>query len=443
MRTVDLIEKKASGFALNEDEIRFLIDGYVKGDIPDYQMSAFMMAVRLKGMTPQETASLTLTMMHSGEVADLSGLKGIKLDKHSTGGVGDTTTLAVAPLVAACGGTVAKMSGRGLGHTGGTLDKLESIPGTSVEIPMDRFIDIVRENGVAVIGQTQNLVPADKMMYALRDVTATVRSIPLIASSIMSKKLASGADAIVLDVKTGSGAFMRSNEEAFELARLMVKIGSLMGRKVAALITDMNQPLGMAVGNALEVKEAIELLSGKINPSDPLYEVCMLLGVQLLKMAGLADSDSDARSSLRAAIDSGEGLRRLQRMIELQGGDASYVSLDKIDELLNVKKKIDIRSTKEGYISAIQAEKIGTAAQMLGAGRETKADTIDPSVGLVMKVRCGDHIGFDEPLATFYVNDETRLEEAMKLFREAIVISDQKPERVPMVYAVITEDDTL
>ena len=441
MRTVDLIEKKACGGELSDEEIAFLINGYVAQEIPDYQMSAFMMAVRLKGMTPRETASLTMTMMNSGDVADLSQLEGIKLDKHSTGGVGDTTTLAVAPLVAACGGTVAKMSGRGLGHTGGTLDKLESIPGTVIEQPMDRFIEIVKENGVAVIGQSKNLVPADKMMYALRDVTATVRSTPLIASSIMSKKLASGADAIVRDVKTGSGAVMSTKEEAFELAGLMVKIGTLMGRKVTALITDMNQPLGMAVGNALEVKEAIELLSGKIPETDPLYEVCMLLGVHMLMLGGLADSETDARSSLRAAIDSGEGLRRLQRMVELQGGDASYVTLEKIDELLRVKQVIDLKSVKEGYVHSMAAEKIGNAAQMLGAGRATKADTIDPAVGLVMKVRCGDHLCIGDPVCTLYVNDDRRLEEVKNLLLEAVEIADAPAERKPMIYGTVTEKD--
>lgn len=441
MRTVDLIEKKADGFELSKEEIEFIVNGYVAGDIPDYQMSAFMMAVRMMGMSAVETAILTLTMMNSGDTADLSSLPGVKLDKHSTGGVGDTTTLAVAPLVAACGGTVAKMSGRGLGHTGGTLDKLESIPGCSVEIEMDKFIDIVRENGVAVIGQSKNLVPADKMMYALRDVTATVRSIPLIASSIMSKKLASGADAIVLDVKTGTGAFMREKEEAFELAKLMVRIGRLMGRKVTALITDMNQPLGMAVGNALEVREAVELLSGKIPETDPLYEVCMLLGVHMLMLGGLAENEKDARSSLKAAIDSGEGLRRLQKMVELQGGDSSYLCLEKIDELLKVRQIIDLKAPKTGYIHSIEAEKIGTAAQMLGAGRAKKSDPIDPAVGLVMKVRCGDHVSLSDTLCTLYVNDETRLEEVKKLLLEAIEISPLAAEKKPMIYGIITEKD--
>ena len=272
MRFVDLIEKKADGFSLSKEEIEFMVNGFVDGSIPDYQMSSMMMAILQKDMSDQETADLTMAMMHSGDVVDLSDLPGIKLDKHSTGGVGDTTTLVVAPLVAACGGTVAKMSGRGLGHTGGTLDKLESIPGTVVEIPLERFKEIVRKCGVAVIGQSADLDPADKKMYALRDVTATVRSIPLIASSIMSKKLASGADGIVLDVKTGTGAFMRTLEESERLARTMVSIGKLTGKKVTALITDMNQPLGNAVGNALEVKEAVELLSGKIPSTDPLYD---------------------------------------------------------------------------------------------------------------------------------------------------------------------------
>ena len=441
MRTVDLIAKKADGLELTEQEIHFIVEGYVKGDIPDYQMSALMMAILQKDMTPGETAVLTTAMMHSGDVADLSDLPGIKLDKHSTGGVGDTTTLVVAPLVAACGGTVAKMSGRGLGHTGGTLDKMESIPGTVVEIGMEEFKDIVRENGVAVIGQSANLVPADKKMYALRDVTATVRSIPLIASSIMSKKLASGSDAIVLDVKTGTGAFMREKKEAFELAAMMVRIGIHTGRKVRALVTDMNQPLGMAVGNALEVREAVELLSGKIPETDPLYEVCMMLGMHMLMMGELAESEQQARAMLKQAIENGEGLRRLQRMIELQKGDSSYICMDKIDELVNVRNKYDIPATRSGYIAAMNAEKIGTCAQMLGAGRATKSDSIDPAVGLVMKVRCSDYVKAGDPLCTLYVNDEKNLSSVVGLFKSAITITEEKPEHMPMIYGVVTEAD--
>lgn len=441
LRFVDLIEKKAEGECLSTEEIKDMVSGFTNGEIPDYQMSAMLMAILQKGMTMQETADLTMAMMHSGDVVDLSDLPGIKLDKHSTGGVGDTTTLVVAPLVAACGGTVAKMSGRGLGHTGGTLDKLESIPGTSVEIDMERFKEIVRENGVAVIGQTGNLVPADKKMYALRDVTATVRSIPLIASSIMSKKLASGADAIVLDVKTGSGAFMRTTEEAFELARTMVRIGTALNRKVTALVTDMDQPLGNAIGNALEVEEAVQLLSGEIDEHDPLFEVCMMLGSELLKLAGIADDNAEAETMLKEKIKDGSGLKRLAKMIELQGGDPSYINVEGMKKLTKTKKTIDLTSKEDGYVYSLQAEKIGTAAQMLGAGRATKEDIIDPSVGIVMKVRRGAYLKKGDVLATLYVNAETHFEDALQLLDEAIVIKSEKPEERPMVFGVVSEKD--
>ncbi|MBR2677393.1 MAG: pyrimidine-nucleoside phosphorylase [Solobacterium sp.] len=438
MRFVDVINKKAEGEELSTEEIRKMVDDYTNDRIPDYQMSAMCMAIRLNGMNARESTDLAMAMMHSGDVVDLSDLPGIKLDKHSTGGVGDTTTLVVAPLVAACGGTVAKMSGRGLGHTGGTLDKLESIPGTNVEQSMENFRKIVRENGVAVIGQTGNLVPADKKMYALRDVTGTVRSIPLIASSIMSKKLASGADVIVLDVKTGSGAFMRTKEEAFELARLMVDIGHLAGRKVSAVVTDMNQPLGMAVGNVLEVREAVELLSGEIPETDPLYEVCMILGSGMLELAGLAKDDAEARRMLKEKIENGEGLAKLRKMFELQGGDPSYLSKEGMEKLLNVKKHVFLKADQDGYVNRINAEGIGTAAQMLGAGRATKEDKIDPAVGLVMKVRCGDSVKAGDVLAELYVNNEDRLEEALKLLKDSIHISKDYRVPDPMVYGVIS-----
>ncbi len=437
MRMVDLIEKKVNGGTLSGDEIRYIVRGFTDGSIPDYQMSAFQMAVVFNGMTDRETADLTMAMMHSGDVVDLSDLRGVKVDKHSTGGVGDTTTLVIAPLVAACGGTVAKMSGRGLGHTGGTLDKLESIPGVCIEQPMQRFKEIVNEIGVAVIGQTGNLVPADKKMYALRDVTATVRSIPLIASSIMSKKLAAGTDAIVLDVKTGTGAFMQTVDEAEKLAHLMVSIGKLVGRECVAVITDMNQPLGLAVGNALEVREAVELLSGKIPAGDPLYEVCMLLGVHMMRVSKLADTEVEAREKLESALHSGKGLEKLRQMIAAEGGDASYISLDRIDELCKVKKKLNVYPERAGYISSMNAERIGTAAQILGAGRATKEESIDPAVGLVMRKRLGDFIRADEPLCVMYVNDESKVNAALAMFHSAFAYSDAKPEYRPMVYDVV------
>lgn len=439
MRFVDVIEKKADGGTLTKQEIEEMVNGFVKGDIPDYQMSSMMMAILQKDMTDQEIADLTMAMMHSGDIVDLSDLPGVKVDKHSTGGVGDTTTLVVAPLVAACGGTVAKMSGKGLGHTGGTLDKLESIPGCCVEQSMESFKNIVRENGVAVIGQTGNLVPADKKMYALRDVTATVRSIPLIASSIMSKKLASGADAIVLDVKTGSGAFMRTKEEAYRLARTMVKIGTLLNKQVCALVTDMNQPLGNAVGNALEVQEAVELLSGKIPETDPLYEVCMVLGEHMLLVSGITSDLEEGRKLLRQKIEDGSGLKKLQHMIALQGGDASFLTCEDMEKLVEVKQHIDVCALKDGVISGMQAESIGTAAQLLGAGRAKKEDTIDPSVGLVMKVRCGDNVKAGQTLCTLYVNDDTYLEDAKHLLLQAIHIEDMCTVH-PMIYKVFTKD---
>ncbi|MDO4564867.1 MAG: pyrimidine-nucleoside phosphorylase [Clostridia bacterium] len=439
MRMVDLIDKKVAGGELKHEEIKQIIDGFVSDEIPDYQMAAFMMAVVFQGMTDRETADLTMSMMYSGEIVDLSEIKGIKVDKHSTGGVGDTTTLVVAPLVAACGGTVAKMSGRGLGHTGGTLDKLESIPGVCIEQPMSRFKEIVNNIGVAVIGQTGNLVPADKKMYALRDVTGTVNSIPLIASSIMSKKLAAGTDAIVLDVKTGSGAFMQTVEDAEKLARLMVQIGRLVGRSCVAVITDMNQPLGLAVGNALEVREAVQLLSGEISKGDPLYEVCMLLGVHLLLLSKLASDEDEARAMLEGALSRGEGLEKLRQMIAAEGGDASYICMERIDELCKVKHKLEVRAKKAGYISSIHAERIGTAAQMLGAGRATKQDVIDPAVGLVMNKRLGDYVAENEPLCTMYINDDTRLDDALETFYSGLEISENKPDYRPMIYDIVRE----
>lgn len=437
MRFVDLIERKADGGALSAEEIAAMVAGYVDGAIPDYQMAAMLMAIVQRGMTQRETAALTLAMMRSGDVVDLSDLPGVKLDKHSTGGVGDTTTLAVVPLVAACGGTVAKMSGRGLGHTGGTLDKLESIPGCRVEQSMEAFKRMVRENGAAVIGQTGNLVPADRKLYALRDVTATVRSIPLIASSVMSKKLACGADAIVLDVKAGSGAFMRTPEQARALAESMVDIGTQLGRRVAAIITDMDQPLGQAVGNALEVREAVELLSGRLPEDDPLLAVCLLLGEQMLLMAGLAADAAVARSMLLDALKSGAGLEKLRRMVALLGGRSEYLSVERMDELCAVREKIDVPAEADGFVCAMQAERIGTAAQLLGAGRAKKDDAIDPAVGLVMHVRRGAAVRRGDALCTLYVNDASRAQEAAALVRSAVRIAPERPAPVPMVYGVV------
>lgn len=439
MRMVDLILKKRAGEALADEEINFIINGYVKGDIPDYQIAAFLMAVCFCGMNKQETATLTLAMMHSGDVVDLSSIPGVKVDKHSTGGVGDTTTLVIAPLVAACGGVVAKMSGRGLGHTGGTLDKLESIPGVSIEQSREAFLNIVKRHGLAVVGQSGNLVPADKMLYALRDVTGTVKSLPLIASSIMSKKLAAGADAIVLDVKVGTGAFMSTVEEARELAETMVALGHGLNRRVMAVITDMNQPLGMNVGNALEVKEAVELLSGKLPATDPLYEVCMLLASQMLLLGGVANSKNEAAGMLARALDSGAALTKLQEMIRAQGGDASYLCVERIGELCRVNKHIAVPAKQDGHISAMDASRIGTAAQMLGAGRAEKSDRIDPAVGLVMHKRLMEPVKAGEALCTLYVNDEARAAAAIDSLYRGITVTPGAPtgEKPAIVYAVV------
>lgn len=433
-----IIEKKAEGKTLSTEEIRFAVSGYVDGSIPDYQMAALMMAIRLQGMDGRENADLTMTMMHSGDVIDLSDLPGVKVDKHSSGGVGDTTTLVVAPLVAACGGTVAKMSGRGLAFSGGTLDKLAAIPGTRVEQPIPRFKQIVRETGVAVIGQTGDLVPADKKMYALRDVTGTVQSVPLIAASIMSKKLAAGTDAIVLDVKVGNGAFVKNLDDAHALARAMVGMGAVLHRRVTACITDMNQPLGLAVGNALEAREAVALLLGEVPEGDPLYEICMLLGTNMLKLSGLAKTDAEAREKLKDALVSGRGIGKLRAMITALGGDASYLTLARMDELCRVNRTLPLVLDGEGYITGMHTEKIGTAAQVLGAGRATKEDVIDPAVGLVMHKRIGDYVKPGEPVCTFYVNDERNLATAIDLMREAITLGDARVEPPQLVYDVIS-----
>lgn len=433
MRMVDIIEKKRDGQELTTAEINFFIEGYTKGEIPDYQASALAMAIYFQDMNDRERADLTRAMVKSGDTIDLSAIDGVKVDKHSTGGVGDTTTLVLAPLVASLDVPVAKMSGRGLGHTGGTIDKLESIAGFHVELTREQFIDLVNRDKVAVIGQSGNLTPADKKLYALRDVTGTVNSIPLIASSIMSKKIAAGADAIVLDVKTGDGAFMKTQEDAEKLAHAMVRIGNHVGRKTIAIISDMSQPLGFAIGNALEVKEAIETLQGK-GPKD-LTELVLTLGSQMVILAGKAKTSEEAKEMLLDAIHSGKALAKFKEFLANQGGDASIV--DDLTKLPQAKYKIELPAKQSGYISRMVADEIGVASMILGAGRATKEDVIDLAVGLVLHKKVGDKVEEGESILTIYSNRENVEDVKQKLY-DNIFIADTATTPT-LIHTVITE----
>ncbi len=423
MRMYDLIMKKRSGGVLSTDEIHFMIEGYTKGEIPDYQMSAMLMAIYFQKMSAQETVDLTMAMASSGEMLDLSAVSGVKVDKHSTGGVGDKTSLALTPMVAACGLKVAKMSGRGLGHTGGTIDKLESFPGFTTGIDNDTFIRNVNQIGIAIMGQTANLAPADKKLYALRDVTATVDNMSLIASSIMSKKLAAGADAIVLDVKTGSGAFMKKPEDSLALAREMVQLGRNAGRKTMAVISDMDQPLGFAIGNILEVKEAIDTLNGK-GPAD-FVELCLTLGSLMLMAGGIAKDKEEGRKLCQDAVESGRALHKLQEFVEAQGGDAAPVYHP--DRFPTASIIEEIPSPASGYITHIICDEIGMCSLVLGGGRETKESSIDLTVGLVLKKKVGDYVKAGEPLAVIHANDEEKKKAAAERFLKAYRFSEEKP----------------
>ncbi|MCR4402269.1 MAG: pyrimidine-nucleoside phosphorylase [Firmicutes bacterium] len=420
MRAYDVILKKRRGEELSPDEIAFLVDGFTRDKIPDYQMAAWCMAVFFQGMSARETRDLTIAMAKSGDEVDLSQIRGIKVDKHSTGGVGDKTTLVLAPLVAASGVPVAKMSGRGLGHTGGTLDKLESIPGFRVDLPREAFVRNVNSVGLAVVGQTAEIAPADKKLYALRDVTATVDSIPLIASSVCSKKLACGSDAIVFDVKTGSGAFMKSESDAHALARLMVDIMKGAGRKAAAVVSDMNQPLGRAVGNALEVREAIETLRGE-GPPD-LVELCLTLGSVMLVLGEAASDTGRAREALAGLLRSGAALAKFSEFVRAQGGDASVV--ERLDVLPSADHVADVPSPGAGYVAAIDTEAVGVAAMLLGAGRRVKDEPVDPAAGLVVRKKLGDWVSADEPLAVLHTNDRAAVDEASRLVASAYSLSE-------------------
>jgi len=431
----DIIEKKKNGLKLTQEELDFFIDGYVKGVIPDYQVSALLMAIVLKGMDDEETAALTTAMLNSGPRMDLSGIKGFKVDKHSTGGVGDDTTLLVAPLVAACGCKVAKMSGRGLGFTGGTLDKLESIPGFNVFLDNETFVKNVSKVGLAIMGQTQDLVPADKKLYALRDVTGTVQSLPLIASSIMSKKIAMGTDAVVLDVKTGNGALMPALKDSIKLADIMVRIGKATGLKTAAVVTDMNQPLGNCIGNALSVEEAIHVLRDNIECD--IKTISLTLAAKMLILGGICESDSEAMMMLEEKLASGQALVKLAQMIKTQGGDPGVV--DDTSILPHAKEQIPVCADSAGYVSEIITRDVGSAASLLGAGRMTKEDVIDPAVGIVIKKRLGDYVEKGEDLAIFHVNDKKNFEEAVAKFKNAYTISKTQPDELPLIYTVIED----
>lgn len=435
MRMYDLIMKKRNGNALSDEEIDFMVQGYTKGEIPDYQMSAMTMAIFFQGMNRQETLALTMSMAHSGDMLNLSDIKGIKVDKHSTGGVGDKTSLALTPMVAALGVPVAKMSGRGLGHTGGTIDKLESFAGFSTAISEEQFKNNVNNIGIAIMGQTADLAPADKKLYALRDVTATVDNMSLIASSIMSKKLAAGADAIVLDVKTGSGAFMKKEEDAFGLAQEMVMIGNGAGRKTTAVISDMDQPLGYAVGNALEVKEAIDTLNGH-GPED-FVELCLTLGSHMVVAAGKAENVEDARKMLERVIEDGSALDKLAEFIGSQGGDKELVYHP--ENLPKASLVEEIPAPVEGYIEHIVCDEIGICSLILGGGRETKESEIDLSVGLVLCKKVGDFVKKGEALATIHANDVEKLSTARERFLKAYSFCDAPVEKKKLIKGIIIE----
>ncbi|OJG65142.1 pyrimidine-nucleoside phosphorylase [Enterococcus moraviensis] len=430
---VDIIEKKRNGKELSKEEIEFFIEGLTNGTIPDYQASAFLMAVYFQDMSDEERANLTLAMVHSGDVIDLSSIEGIKVDKHSTGGVGDTTTLVLAPVVAALDIPFAKMSGRGLGHTGGTIDKLEAFDGFHVELTDNEFTKMVNRDKLSVIGQSGNLTPADKKLYALRDVTATVSSIPLIASSIMSKKIAAGADAIVLDVKTGAGAFMKTEEEAAELASAMVRIGNLVGRNTMAIISDMSQPLGNAIGNSLEVQEAIDTLKGN-GPKD-LTELVLTLGSQMVVLAGKTNSLEEAKELLKGVINDGSALVKFKQFIKNQGGNPEWVDDPKL--LPQARFEINVVSDSEGIVSEIVADAIGVAAMKLGAGRETKEDTIDLAVGLVLRKKVGDPVKKGESLVTIFANQE-EVGDVIGMIKENIHIGSDAQES-KLIYREIHE----
>ncbi len=435
MRMYDLIERKKHGGKLSRQEIHEMVRGFVRGEIPDYQMAAMLMAVYFKGMDREETLGLTLEMASSGDMVDLSGIEGIKVDKHSTGGVGDKTTLVIGPLAASLGVKVAKMSGRGLGHTGGTIDKLESIPGLTTAVSQERFFGIVNETGIAVIGQSGNMVPADKKLYALRDVTATVDSIPLIASSIMSKKIAAGSDGIVLDVKTGSGAFMKSLEDSVELAKEMTAIGTGAGRRCCALITDMDVPLGSAIGNSLEVAEAIETLKGR-GPRD-LTEVCLQLCTHMLYMAGKGDVDS-CYAMAREAMTDGRGVKTLAAMVKAQGGDETYIL--EPDRFPKAPYRLEVTADREGHITHIDTAGCGIASAMLGAGRQRKEDDIDHSAGICLCKKYGDQVKKGDVIAVMYTSKEELLNGASKKLLDSYTIGDGEPGDKKLIYARVTED---
>lgn len=432
MRMYDIILKKRANLPLSDKEIRFVIDGYVNGEIPDYQVSALLMTIVFNGMNARELGTLTLAMAQSGNMVDLSNIDGITVDKHSTGGVGDKTTLIIAPLVAACGGKVAKMSGRGLGHTGGTIDKMESIPNLKVSLEKDAFINQVNKIGLAVIGQSEGLAPADKKLYALRDVTGTVDSIPLIASSVMSKKLASGAQAILLDVKVGSGAFMKNIEDARELAKAMVDIGKENGRSVKAILTDMDRPLGHAIGNALEIHEVIDTLKGH-GPEDLTHE-CIIMAAHMLVLSHMCDYET-ALNRVQQALDSGAALERLRLMIEAQGGDSRVIDDDRV--LTIGKFTYDVTSPQDGYITHMNTEQCGIASVMLGAGRTIKDGPIDNSAGIVMHKKTGDSVTVGESIATLYASDESLFTNAAQTYLEAITIGNTAPKVVDTILDIV------